>query len=118
IEAGYEVGDRIALLVAKIHGREAADWHVGHFTFRPGHMHELLHRGFCRVGTKLGLLADPVSTFASDSALSELVAQLDLELGAVKVTFPSCLRNEELPTFPPEAVGNFGRHKCRSREDE
>ena len=118
IETGHEVRDGITLLVPEIDCREAAYRHVGHFAFRPGDMQELLHRRFGRVGPEPGLFADPVSALTGDSALSELVAQLDLEFRAVEAAFAAGLWNEELPTFLPEAVGHLGRHKRRSGEDE
>ena len=118
IETGNEVGDCITLLVAKINGREAADRHIGHFAFRPGNMHKLLHRRLGRVGPESGLLAYPVSAFPSDGALSKLVAELDLEFRTIKAAFSPRLGNEKLPTFLPETVGYLGGYEGWCRENE
>src|SRR5262249_4829601 len=79
---------------------------------------ELLHRSLGRVRPEGGLLADPRSALAGNGPLVELVAQLDLELGAVEGALPGGLRNEALLALFAQPISHLVRHEGWRREDE
>ncbi len=64
------------------------------------------------------LALDPVSALPGDRALSELVAQSDLELGAVEARLALGLWDEELPALLAHLVGHLAGHEGRRGEDE
>ena len=115
-----------ALPVAQVHGGETVK----------GHLHgngrcclcmslqrcKLLHGSRATVGAKLGLAAHPVSALAGNRALSELVFQLHLELGAVKaaLVLRLCrgLGDVELTPLLLDGISYFVGHERWGGEDE
>ena len=112
----HHVRDRVAALVAEVGGREALERHVRGLVVDDG---ELLHRVAGRVRPERDLAPHPLGALLRDRALGELVAQPDLELGAVEARLaarPS--RDEELPPLLAELVGGLVGHERRRGEDE
>ena len=103
-----DVREGAALLVAEVDGSEALEREVNG-GLRGGGLDagHLLHQGFGGVRAEAGLAADPVGAFAGDGALGELVAELDLEFGAVEAALAFELGDEELAFFLRQLVGGL-----------
>lgn len=78
----------------------------------------LLHGKFCGVRTETHLAADPVGALAGDGALSEFIAESDLELGAVEAALAFELGDEKLALFLRQFVSRLAMEESGSGEDE
>lgn len=103
------------MLVAEVRRGEALQGQVRNLVI---HYRELLHRRTGLVRAEVHLCLDPLGTLTGDGTLGQLVAQPDLELGAVERGLSLGLRDEELATLLAELVGRLSRHEGRRREDE
>ena len=114
-----DVREGVALLIAEIHGSESLEREIdiGFAVPRPDAGH-LLHGGFGGVRAERDLAADPLRALAGDGSLGELVAKLDLELGAVEAALPFELRDEKLTSFLRHFVGGLAVDECGRGEDE
>ena len=110
-EAGDDVRDGVAFLVAEVHGREALKRHVDRLAAVPTNPGKGLHRGLRLVGPKRGLAANPVGTLAGNGALCQLVAKLNLELAAVQAALALSFRDMKLALFLLQLVRDLIGHK-------
>ena len=79
---------------------------------------KLLHWRLGLIRTEYGFASHPFGAFSRYSPLCELVAKLDLKLGAVKTTLSVCLGNEEFSMFFSKFIRGFVEHKGGCGEDE
>lgn len=81
---GREQGTYPCFVTAELARGEAVEGHVDHVVFGLFHVQKAAHAPLALEGAEARLAADPVGAFGRDGLLRELVAQLDLEVGAAK----------------------------------
>jgi hypothetical protein len=114
-----EIREGLSLLIAKIHGGEPLEAEVDRVFAGPTlEAGELLHRSLRGVRSKRCFAPNPIGTIAGDGALGQLVAELDLKLGAVETAFPFELGDEDLPPFLGQLVGGLAVREGRGGEYE
>ena len=96
IQAHGHVGDVRGVVAAELARGEAVKGHVGHVVFSLFHVQKAAHAPLALEGAEARLTADPVGAFGRDGLLRELVAQLDLEVGAAKALLAGKARDVEL----------------------
>ena len=96
VQAHGHVGGVRGVVAAELARGEAVEGHVGHVVVRLIDIHEAAHAPLALEGAEARLAADPVGTLGRDGLLRELVAQLDLEVGAAKALLAGKARDVEL----------------------
>lgn len=84
VQAHGHVGSFRGAVAAELARGEAIEGHVGHVVFGLFHVQKAAHAPLALEGAEARFAADPVGAFGRDGLLRELVAQLDLEVGAAK----------------------------------
>jgi hypothetical protein len=118
VEAGDDVRERIAFLVAQIDGGKALQRHVDGVAGRGPNPGKGLHRRLTTVGAEDGLATYPVGALPRDCFLGELVLQLDLELAAGEAALALGLGDMELALLLLHRVARLVGHEGRRGEDE
>ena len=114
VQAHGHVGDVRGIVAAELARGEAVEGHVGHVVVRLIDIHEAAHAPLALEGAEARLTADPVGALGRYGLLRELVAQLDLEVGAAKALLAGKARDVELALL---ARGALLGERLR-REDE
>ena len=118
VEAGDDVRERIAFLVAQINGGKALQRHVDGVASSGLNPGKRLHRRLTTVGAEDSLATYPVGALPRDCFLGELVLQLDLELTAGEAALALGFGDMELALFPLHRVARLVGHEGRRGEDE
>ena len=100
----------ISPLAAQVNSSEAVDGHIGTLI----HRHETHHLLLRYIGAESDLPADPVGTLLGNGLLRQLIAELDLKIGAVQATLSVQPGNVKLSLL----LGHFLLNECGRGKDE
>ena len=96
VQAHGHVGGVRGVVAAELARGETVEGHIGYVVVRLVDIHEAAHAPLALEGAEARLAADPVGALGRDGLLRELVAQLDLEVGAAEALLAGKARDVEL----------------------